>query len=147
MPHVSLWVHVVWATHNRQPLLTDAARPTILQHIRTNAAAKGLHLDHLNGYRDHLHALLELGATRALAEAVQLIKGESAHWLNAEKLLGPGRFAWQAEYWAASVSPSRLTTVRGYIRKQEEHHRTRTFAEEYDNLMRSEGFAEGRDPA
>jgi REP element-mobilizing transposase RayT len=67
-----------------------------------------------------------------------LLKGESSHWINIHKLANL-KFEWQDEYIAVSVSESNVETVRRYILNQEEHHRTKSFAEEYDELMKNYG--------
>ncbi|MBC7447218.1 MAG: transposase [Hymenobacteraceae bacterium] len=114
MPFVANWIHLVWAVKNREPLLTDTLRPTIFAHIRANALRKELPIDHLNGWHNHVHALFQLPSTVALAYAVKLFKGESSHWINAEGLVEG--FAWQTEYWAASVSPRAVAEVRAYTK-------------------------------
>ena len=70
----------------------------------------------------------------ALSKAVQLIKGGSSHWIK-ESFPNLAAFAWQDGYGAFTVSESQLDTVRDYIRRQPEHHRTETFAEEYKAFL------------
>ena len=125
---------MVWAVKHRAPLLTDTIRPTVFAYIRANALAKELPLDHINGWHNHVHVLLKLPATVALASAVHLLKGESSHWIN-EKELASEVFAWQTEYWATSVSPRGVPEVRTYIRRQEIHHRTRSFDDEVATML------------
>jgi REP element-mobilizing transposase RayT len=75
---------------------------------------------------------------QTMSSIMKLLKGESSFWMN-KKHPGTG-FAWQTEYYAVSVSPVGLNRVREYIRNQEEHHRMRTFLEEYKTLMQEFGF-------
>lgn len=75
---------------------------------------------------------------------MQLIKGESSYWINKQKLT-PEKFEWQDEYFAVSVSESNIDIVRDYIKNQEEHHRHKTFADEYDELIEKFGFKKFRD--
>jgi REP element-mobilizing transposase RayT len=70
---------------------------------------------------------------------VQLIKGESSFWINQNKIVS-GKFAWQDDYWAVSVSESHVNQVRNYIQNQEEHHRTKSFEEEIDEFMLKYGW-------
>ena len=79
---------------------------------------------------DHVHLLLSIPASLAVSKAVQLIKGGSSHWL---KVTFPNMidFAWQDGYAAFTVSQSQLNDTQAYIRSQPEHHRTKTFIEEY----------------
>ena len=55
MPWVKVWIHFVWSTKNREPFLKDEIRQKVFQHIRENAKEKGIHLDFINGYIDHVH--------------------------------------------------------------------------------------------
>src|SRR5688500_4867634 len=114
MPWVKVWIHFVWSTKNREPYLTDAIRPKIFEHIRENARAKGIYIDLLNGYVDHVHCLISLGTDQTMEKVMQLIKGESSFWINRSKL-SKFRFEWQDEYFAASVSETSLADVRRYI--------------------------------
>lgn len=70
---------------------------------------------------------------------MQLIKGESSYWVNKEKLLKQ-KLQWQEEYFAVSVSDSQVVNVRNYILHQEEHHREKTYIEEYDKFIRKYKF-------
>jgi len=74
-----------------------------------------------------------------ISNVVRLIKGESSRWVNANKLLN-SKFGWQIEFMALSVSESVLPRVRKYIRNQENHHRTKSFNEEYDIFIKKYGF-------
>jgi putative transposase len=78
-----------------------------------------------------------------LAKAIQLLKGESSHWLNQRGFFTNGPFRWQSEYWAGSVSPSGLARVRTYIASQETHHQTMSFTEECEQLCKGLGISVG----
>lgn len=134
MSYVKIWVHLVWATKNREPLLEKSIRPQLFEHIRNNAHNKEIYIDFINGMPDHVHCLFALNAEMSIAKAVQLIKGESAFWLNKQKLIN-AKFEWAHEYFAASVSESQIDKVRDYIKNQEEHHRKISFAEEFDAFI------------
>ena len=82
-----------------------------------------------------MHAVVSLGCDQTISKIAQLLKGESSHWINDEKLSGK-KFEWQDEYFAVSVSESMIDKVREYVRNQEAHHRTKTFQEEYRELLR-----------
>ena len=70
---------------------------------------------------------------------MQLIKGESSFWVNKQKLI-KSKFEWQDEYFAISVSESQVKAVRKYILNQEEHHKKKTFKQEYDEFIQKYGF-------
>ena len=111
MPYLRVWIHLIWATKNRQPLISKELRPKLFAHIRENARKKGIHLDSINGVADHVHALIALKADQLIAKVAQLLKGESSHWVNDQKLT-PHKFEWQDEYIALSVSESAVDAVR-----------------------------------
>ena len=139
MGYVKIWIHAVWTTKNREPLLEPELRRTILTHIRENARKKEIFLDFINGHHEHVHALLSLNSNQSIDKVLMLLKGESSFWVNKSGLIS-GKFEWQDEYFAISVSESLVPRVRKYIAGQEEHHRRKTFQEEYDELMIRYGF-------
>ena len=94
MPWVRVWLHFVWATKDRQPYLTDEIRGKVFAHIRENARAKGIYIDFMNGWRDHVHCLVSLGTDQTLEKIMQLLKGESSFWINKNKLTKM-KFEWQ----------------------------------------------------
>jgi REP element-mobilizing transposase RayT len=142
MPYIRIWIHLVWATKDRKPYLVDAIRSKVLMHIKENAKTKGIHLDHINGYVEHVHCLLSLNSDQNIATIVNLLKGESSFWINKNKL-SKEKFGWQDEYFAASVSHSQIDMVRKFIRNQEEHPRKRTFQLEYDEFISKYEFEKG----
>jgi putative transposase len=139
MPFVKVMIHSVWGTKNREPFLTKEVRPVIIDHIRQNAKSKEIFIDRINGYTEHLHCLFGLNADMSISKTMQLIKGESAFWINKQKLTKT-KFEWADEYFAVSVSESILDKVRAYIDGQEEHHKKKTFQQEYDEFMLSYNF-------
>ena len=142
MPYIRVWLHLVWSTKNREPVLTRGLRPALFDHIVLQAEQNNIRLDTIGGYLEHVHALISLGSDQTIAKIAQLLKGESSHWLNKSGML-KGRFQWQEEYFAVSVGESALQTVREYVRTQEEHHRGRSFAEEYKEFLEMHGIIQG----
>jgi len=139
MPLLKVWIHLVWATKNRQPVLKKDIREKICSHIKENGKQKNIHVDFINGYVDHLHCLVSLNAEQTISKVVQLLKGESSYWANKNNLCKE-KLSWQDEYFAASVSESGVNRVREYIKNQDEHHRKKTFQEEYDEFMKNYEF-------
>ncbi len=144
MPWVKVWLHFVWSTKDRYPYLTDSIRSNVFEHIRQNAREKGIHIDFINGYLDHVHCLISLGTDQTLEKIMQLIKGESSFWINKNKLTNT-RFAWQDEYFVVSVNEDTLPRVRRYIAKQEEHHKVISFDDEFENFLKRAGFQRFKD--
>ena len=141
---VKVWIHFVWSTKNRKPFLTGEIRQKVFQHIRENAREKGVHLDFIGGYVDHVHCLISLGTDQTIEKIMQLIKGESSFWTNKNRLCKT-KFEWQDEYFAVSVSETIVESVRKYIANQEEHHRTSSFDKEFEGFMKRAGFQKFKD--
>ena len=91
----------------------------------------------IGGVADHVHLLIGLRATVRLADVVRDVKAVSSRWVHEEA--GDREFSWQEGYGAFTVSASQRDMVREYIAKQEEHHRKRTFQEEYVELLKRSG--------
>ena len=111
MPFIKVYIHFVWSTKNRVPYLNSSdLRTNVWKHMRENAIKKGIFLDFVNGYNDHCHCFISLGADQTIQKVMQLIKGESSFWINQNKLTKE-KFEWQDEYFAVSVSESDRKSV------------------------------------
>ncbi len=119
--------------------MNDEIRSKVFEHIRANAKQKGIYIDFINGYLDHVHCLISLGTDQTIKEVMQLIKGESSFWINKNNLTKT-KFAWQDEYFVVSVNEDTLPRVRRYIAKQEEHHQTVSFDDEFEGFLKRAGF-------
>ena len=93
----------------------------------------------IGGVSDHVHLLVGLKATHRLADVLREIKAVSSRWVHEE--VGVGQFAWQEGYGAFTVGATQLGTVGDYIARQEEHHRVKTFQEEYREFLERAGVA------
>jgi putative transposase len=134
MSHTRIWVHAVWSTKNREPILTSQIRSEAFPHILAKAKEMHVAIDTINGIDDHVHALVRLNTEQSIAWVMQLIKGEASHWIN-QNCQPSCRFQWQEEYYAVSVSESTVNRVRRYIRGQEQHHRGESSREEYARMI------------
>ncbi|HAP37212.1 MAG TPA: IS200/IS605 family transposase [Bacteroidetes bacterium] len=139
MAYVKVMIHAVWGTKNRESFLTTEIKPVVIKHIRENAKEKKIFIDTIDGSTEHLHCLFGLNAEMSISKALQLMKGESAFWMNVHKITKT-KFEWADEYYAVSVSESQLEKVRAYILNQEEHHKKVTFQDEYEEFMRVYNF-------
>ena len=139
MGYINVNVHFVWTTKNGEPLLTKEVRYIIFQHMLENARQKGIYIDFINGYLDHVHCLISIGNDQQISKIIQLIKGESSFWVNKNKLTRH-KFEWQDDYWGVSVNPEGLDRVRKYIKNQEAHHRQVAFQREYEEFIKHAGF-------
>ena len=135
MSWVRAWIHLVFSTKERIPYMgTHEVRRKIIVHIFQNAKEKEILIYSVNGYSDHLHCLFLLNRDQSISKVAQLIKGESAFWINKNKLLHD-HFEWQDDYWAVSVGENDVQRVKKYIASQEEHHSKRSFSEEIDTFQ------------
>ncbi|HLG34374.1 MAG TPA: IS200/IS605 family transposase, partial [Bacteroidia bacterium] len=110
MSYARIWIHSVWGTKNRHPYLVNDIKQKVISHIKENAKQKEIFIDSINGYHEHLHCFFTLNADMPLSKAMQLIKGESAFWINKQNII-QGKFEWADEYFALSVSESQLEKV------------------------------------
>ncbi len=133
--YFKLWIHLVWSTRNREPLLSDKVRKDVFFHIKEKSAEKDYCIDVINGVEDHLHCLISLNPKYSISEIVNELKGESSHWIN-EHNLTKSKFLWQRGFGAFSVSESSVKRVRRYILTQEEHHRKLSFKGEWETLLK-----------
>jgi REP element-mobilizing transposase RayT len=135
--HLSLHVHVVFGTKHQRPLIAPAWRQRL--HAYLGGAIRTLDAvpEAVGGVSDHVHLLMGLRATHCLADLLRDVKRASSSWIH--ETIGDLEFGWQDGYGAFTVSASLLETVKGYIARQEEHHRKRTFREEYLELLRRSG--------
>ena len=142
MAFVKIWIHAVWGTKNREPVLEKGILESVCDHIKENGKLKGIFVECVNGYSDHLHCLMLLNADMSISKQMQLIKGESSFWINKNKIIR-GHFEWADEYFASSVSEDKLDIVRAYIINQQAHHKKVTFKYEYEKFLKHFGFVQG----
>jgi len=133
------WVHLVWGTLNRERLLDKNAAARVSRHLSEYAQQKQVYMKINFVNADHVHALIDLPTRTSIEEIVQLFKGASSHWINANDLLA-AKFAWGRGYGAFSVSESNVQKVAAYIAGQEEHHRLRTFSDELQEFAQRHGL-------
>mgnify|MGYP001549533814 CR=1 FL=1 len=139
MPFTRILIHAVWGTKDHKPFLNGEIKTILCNHIREHAPTKNIHVLNINGYQNHLHCLISLSSDQNSATVMNLIKGESSFWANKNLKLNE-KFGWQDEYFAVSVSQSHFDVVNNYFSNQEEHHRKKTFKEEYDEFIEKYAF-------
>ena len=134
-----LWTHLIWETLNREPLLDKRAAAKASLFLTEYSLEKGIYLKNNYFNADHVHALIDLPTRFSIEEVIKLLKGGSSYWINHSQII-KGRFAWGVGYRAFSVSHSDVARVARYIANQEEHHRKRTYAEEYELFVKKYGL-------
>jgi putative transposase len=107
-----VWLHLVWATLERRPLLTKSAAVKLSAHLYDYAKEKGIYLKINFVNADHVHALVDLPTNLCVEDVMQLFKGGSSHWINENNLV-PGKFGWGRGYGVFSVSESGVAEVSG----------------------------------
>ncbi len=127
MSYTKVMLHFIWATKNRQAIISKELKP------------QGIYIDSLNCVEDHIHLLVSLGSEQTISKTGMLIKGESSFWVNQQEII-KHKFEWQDDYIALSVSESAISKVTQYIANQEDHHRIKTFAQEYETFLTAHGF-------
>ena len=128
-----IWIHFIWGTKNHDKSLPDREfRKRISKHLSVNAESKGIYMkvNYINS--DHVHALIDLPTNITIEDVARLLKGELSSWINNTIEF---KFNWATGYAALSVSESKLDKVIKYILNQEEHHKHKSFTEEYEKFL------------
>jgi putative transposase len=128
-------LHIVFSTKDRQPWLDRGVRPRMHAYLSTICRDLGADFVHAGGLSDHAHVVTALPRTVSQAKMIEEIKKKSSKWMKGLDSRYRG-FFWQRGYAAFSVSASQLKAVLAYVDGQREHHQTRTFQEEYRELLR-----------
>jgi REP element-mobilizing transposase RayT len=134
--HLGLHYHIIFSTKGRARTIAEVWRTELHAYIGGIIGDIGAIPSAVGGPGDHVHVLLGLKATHILADAVRQMKRGSSVWIHQH---GVRKFEWQEGYAAFTVSPSQLKNVERYIVNQLEHHRKKTFEEEYVELLRLSG--------
>jgi REP-associated tyrosine transposase len=134
-----VWLHLVWATLERRPLLDKSAAAKLSAYLHDYAKEKEIYMKINFVNADHVHALIDLPTGLSIEDITQLFKGSSSHWINEQNLV-TGKFGWGRGYGVFSVSESGVAEVCAYIANQEEHHRKKTFAEELKQFVERYGL-------
>jgi REP-associated tyrosine transposase len=136
--HISVSVHFIWSTAGREPWIGDDWREKLHSYLGGIARNKNAKLIAAGGMNDHIHLYVSLPSTITLADFVNAMKANSSRWIH-ETFPQRKAFAWQEGYGAFSVSKSEEPRVVDYIHNQKEHHRKRTFHEEYVTFLEKYG--------
>ncbi len=136
--YTSLHYHIVFSTKNCEPFITTDWRSRLHEYLGGMVRGMdGVPLG-IGGVADHVHLLVGLKPTHCLAHFLRDLKKDATNWVKDD--LGHTFFSWQEGYSAFTVSPTAVEAVRGYILKQEEHHRHKTFREELIELLNKAGI-------
>jgi REP element-mobilizing transposase RayT len=129
-----LHIHLVFSTKNREPIITDGVRDALHAYMATVLQNLGCAPVLINSVEDHAHLLFDLSRTVSISQVVEDVKKASSKWIKTQTPEFAG-FAWQSGYGAFAVSESNVEAVREYIANQREHHRKKSFQEEYRQFL------------
>ena len=137
--YASCLIHYVFSTNNRRNTLSGNVRERLWPYLGGIARENGMKALAVGGTDNHAHMLVSLPTTLAIAKAIQLLKGGSSKWVH-DTFPTHRDFAWQEGYGAFSIGVSGIPDTVAYINNQEEHHRTKTFEDEYVAFLVKHGI-------
>ncbi len=132
--YTQISIHAVFVVKHRQNIINKEWRDDLHKYITgiiTNLGAKSLAV---GGWKDHVHIFFGLPVTTNVSDFMRIIKANSSKWINEQNFI-KGKFQWQEGYGAFSYAKSQRNTVINYIMNQEEHHRKKSFKEEYTEML------------
>lgn len=132
--YTQIYIQTVFAVQNRISLLRPEWQDELFKFITGIVQNNGHKLIVINGRPDHIHLLIGMKPNQSLSDLMQDVKGDSSKWIN-EKGFVNGRFEWQAGFGGFSYSISQVDAVVKYINNQENHHKTKSFIDEYHEFL------------
>jgi putative transposase len=137
--HHGILLHIVFSTKNRMRLILPSWQDDLYAYMGGIAAEHEAIVLCSGGVEDHVHLLVKTHPSFGIADTVQLLKSNSSRWVNQSKKTNV-KFQWQRGYGVFSVSQSQVEIVKQYIWSQAEHHKRRTFHDEYLEILRRNGI-------
>lgn len=137
--YTQIHIQTVFAVKNRLSLIDKSWKERLYQYMTSIIQNNGHKVLAIGGVADHVHILFGFRPTESLSHLMQEVKRDSSVWINENRLVR-GKFAWQDGYGAFSYSKSEIPNVCKYIETQEEHHRKKTFTEEYIDFLEEFGI-------
>lgn len=128
-------IHCVFSVKGRENIITQNFRDELYRYMYGVLKNDGVFPLAVGGWKDHVHVFFELKPDLKISDLIRMLKATSSKWINDNRFV-LGKFQWQEGYGAFSYSRSQRDNVINYIRNQEEHHRTRSFKEEYLDLLK-----------
>ena len=134
-----LHYHLIFSTKNREPWITTDVEQRIWEYLGGIARTNNMKALQIGGIEDHVHVVTGIPPSLAVSKALQLLKGASSKWIH-ETFSNMAGFEWQDGYGAFTVSKSNLPDVIDYAAHQREHHKVRTFQDEYRAFLAKHGI-------
>ncbi|QED38768.1 IS200/IS605 family transposase [Antarcticibacterium arcticum] len=134
--YTQVHIQVIFAVQNRQGLIQNSWKVELYKYITAIIQNHNHKVLQINGMPDHIHILIGMRPTQSLSDLMKQVKQNSSKWINNKGIIN-GKFSWQSGYGAFSYSKTDLPRVMRYIQNQEEHHKTKTFLDEYVALLQT----------
>ena len=130
-----IYIQIVFAVKGRENLISNNWKTELHKYIAGIVKGKGQKSIIVNGMADHIHAFVGLRPAMSISDLVRDMKNNSSNFINGQKLV-KGKFEWQEGYGAFSYSHSHIGKVYDYILHQEQHHKKKTFKQEYLQFLK-----------
>lgn len=137
--YAKVFVHAVWSTYNRIPYLDKCLWDNLHNQMKDVISNSRGNVHAIGGVEDHIHILMETPKDKSLSDLIRDLKVASTHWLKTVDRSKFRDFEWQTGYSASTISYSSIENVKGYIDRQEEHHRHQTYQTEWDEFLHRNG--------
>ena len=132
--YTQIHIQTIFTVQNRECIIGKQWKDELYKYISGFIQNNGHKLLAINGMPDHLHVFFGMRPTQSISDLMQMIKGDSSRWINEKKFIR-GKFSWQEGYGAFSYGKSQVRQVIQYIQAQEQHHKKKTFIEEYKDFL------------
>ncbi|OBX24580.1 REP element-mobilizing transposase RayT [Gelidibacter algens] len=133
--YTKIHIQAVFAVRNRQSLISAIWKDELYKYMTGIIQNHDHKVLQINGMPDHIHILFGMRPTQSLSDLIKQLKQDSSKWINQKDFVN-GKFSWQAGYGAFSYSKNDIPEVTNYIKNQEEHHKSKSFNEEYLDLLK-----------
>ena len=132
--YTQIHIQTVFAVQNRQSLIKVEWKNELYKYITGIIKNHNHKVLQINGMPDHIHILFGMRPTQYISDLMKHVKQDSSKWINNKGFVN-GKFSWQAGYGAFSYTKTQVPTIINYIKNQEKHHKTKTFKDEYLELL------------
>jgi putative transposase len=133
--YTQIHIQAVFAVQSRDCIILNSWKEELYKYIGGIVQGNNHKLLSINGMPDHIHILFGLRPSQSISDLMQDIKGSSSKWINDKKFIS-GKFSWQEGYGAFSYSKSEVPTIIQYIVNQTNHHKRKSFSEEYYDMLK-----------
>ena len=145
MSHLNLTYHIVWRTKYSQRTISEEHERDLYTYIVGICDAKQCHVYRINSMPDHIHLCVEVHPTIAVSEFVKVLKQETSKWMRSNRSWFPWFDGWGNGYAAFTYSALERPSVIEYIKNQKEHHKVKSFRQEYEEWLQEMGMNPSND--